>query len=337
MGGVYAVTARANDALFYNPANLGFFSGINLEILGIGAGVNGLDAYNQIQEINQNGSSSVSQYIGGSYWLGANARISLVTPRFGFGASNNFDLSMRLQNPLLPTLSVSYLNDMTYVIGGSLPIQNNTYFGISLMQINRTGGAKDISAATLTNQSALQSLASQFTDAGQGYGADLAISHQIDGTITQTVTAVWENAGYTTFRPTNGITAPPLIAGNQTLGYSAGQDLPGLDWVVAFEMRYLNNNDNDLGKKIHMGAEISLPFIDLRAGLNQGYNTYGIGLDAIFAHFDLAYYDVEMGTYVGQTSQNRIAAALTFDIGFDANFNFTVSDYRKKRHLKQRR
>lgn len=338
MGGVYASAAKGADALFYNPAAMGLDSGITFEILNFGAALNGIDAATQISQIQADPAAGINAYMGTEYWLVSNARAAVVTPRFGFGAYNNLELNLALHDPILPKVQTTYINDMAYVIGGSFPLAKNTYFGVNLQQINRTGGTQDISASTLTNQAALQNLASQFQDTGQGYGADIAMVHRIPGSFDQTFTGVWENVGGTAFRPTSvSNTSPPYIVGNHVLGYSISQDLPGLDWVGALEFRHINNNDHELAKKLHLGFEFSLPFIDIRYGLNQGYNAYGVGMDMLFVRFDVAYYDEEIGVYVGQTKQNRVAASLTFDLSFDANFNLQMADYRTRRKLKQRR
>ena len=81
---------------------------------------------------------------------------------------------------------------------------------------------------------------------------------------------------------------------------------------------------------------MSLPFIDLRAGLSQGYPTYGVGINLLFMEIELATATVEAGEYPGQTPEDRVLIGLSFSMEVDADFNFKTKDG-KKRKLKLRR
>jgi hypothetical protein len=98
----------------------------------------------------------------------------------------------------------------------------------------------------------------------------------------------------------------------------------------------LLETDIQAGKKIHLGTELSLPIIDLRAGINQGYMTYGIGINLLVFRIDAATYTEELGAYTGQSGQNRWLIGLSMDMSFDANFTLSDNDG-KKRKLKRRR
>ena len=70
--------------------------------------------------------------------------------------------------------------------------------------------------------------------------------------------------------------------------------------------------DDDWGKRLHLGAEIAFPMIlSLRAGLNQGYLTGGLGLDFKVLRFDLATYGEEVGDEAGDHVSRRYLAQLT--------------------------
>jgi hypothetical protein len=72
-----------------------------------------------------------------------------------------------------------------------------------------------------------------------------------------------------------------------------------------------------LGKKIHMGIELGLPLLTLRAGLYQGYYSYGVGLDLGLVQIEAASWGTELGEYPGQLESRRYMAQLTMRIGFD--------------------
>lgn len=340
MGDVTSPIARDVDAIYYNPAMLGFVTGIHYEVFDVGFGLNGLDAMTQLTSISSDSSASnLSQYMGSRFWLGAEGKTALVTHNFGFAAFDSGYLLFKLHDPVVPKFETTYLNDTTYILGTAFELNKNSYLGISFRQINRAGGTADIGASSLTSGSALTSLMDQFQDAGQGLGVDLAYVYKLDTPFQPMFTAVWQNFGGTSFRLTTGTTKPAFLQNNLSLGFSSFLDLPGLDWTNAIEYRNYYDFSEDYGKKIHLGSELSIPFITLRAGINQGYTTYGLGLNLLIMDLDVAYYSEELGAYPGQDGQNRIMIGLKMDVGFDADFSFSSfgTSNGKKRKMKQRR
>lgn len=339
MGGVYGPIVTDAEALYFNTAALGRLEGVRIELFNLGAGVNGLEAVDQLTSINGAGAGGLLDYVGNRYWIGANGRGTFVMPYFGAGAYNNTMLSFKIENPVLPEFNATYLTDTVVLVGGAFEVKKNAYLGINFKQMKRTGGSQTLDSATLLNSSSLQNLASQFSNAGEGYGFALSYLQEFEATMKPTMTVTWEDVGHTSFRQTAGAAAPEPQRDNLSIGVSTLMDLPGLDWTNAIEYRHATDYDHELGKKLHLGTELSLPLIDLRAGIYQGYMTYGIGLNLLFMNFDVAYYDVEMGAYPGQDRQNRIMVGLNMKMGFDTNFKILFGDMSggKRRKLKQRR
>jgi hypothetical protein len=73
--------------------------------------------------------------------------------------------------------------------------------------------------------------------------------------------------------------------------------------------------DRDISKRIHLGLEYSLTeIIRLRTGVNQGYMTYGIGVETKKVQFDLLTYAEEVGAHSGQQKDRRYL--LRLGVGF---------------------
>jgi hypothetical protein len=71
--------------------------------------------------------------------------------------------------------------------------------------------------------------------------------------------------------------------------------------------------DDNLGKRIHIGLEYTHNnFLKLRAGVNQGYLTYGFGIYSKRLHFDLLTYAEEVGTSSGQQGDRRYMLSFGF-------------------------
>ncbi len=335
MGNVYSVFVNDVDAPTVNPAALAFTSSISWELLNASFGINGLDAYNDFSSIgNLSSPSDYNQIMGKKIWLSLFARTSFTMPYFGFTAYNEGRLSGEILNPAYPQFDATFLNDTGLVAAWALPVGPLASIGGNIKRIQRWGGFQSISLGVISGGSS--DLLSQFQNKGIGYGFDLAFMMKIPGVFNPALALTWADVGSTAFSKTAGTSAPPRIHDNLSLGLGSTLDLPGLDLSAGMEYRHITETGIQIGKKLHFGTEISLPFINLRAGLSQGYPTYGAGFNFLFMKFDAAYYDVETGEYPGQTRENRIQLGLSMELSVDANFKFISKDG-KKRKLKQRR
>ena len=92
-----------------------------------------------------------------------------------------------------------------------------------------------------------------------------------------------------------------------------------IDPVVHIEVRDpFFNTDPDKSRptsfwtRLHIGSEIELlRFFDLRLGLNQGYLTYGAGIDIRAFQFAFAIYTLEFGRHAGAQPVSGLVFAIT--------------------------
>lgn len=340
MGGVYLPFVHDSDALFVNPAALGKAAMLDIKLLNVNAGANKylVEHLSDFQNIDTNDPSTLNQFYGKKLWAQATGKIAVALPFFAVGYVNDSEVSAELHNPAFPQFETYFRNDEAVYLGGAFSIGPGSYLGMSLKRVNRWGGqTQDLSVSDVSSVSGLQDIGDHFSNKGTGYGLDLAVLTEIPAPVLKpTLTLVWQDVGSTAFKQTAGADAPPHIEQNLTFGAGLGMDLPGLDWVVGLEARHLLEPDIELGKKLHVGTEVSLPLIDLRAGYNQGYLSYGAGVNFLIFQLDAVYYTEETGIYPGQAGDARYMVSLSFDLSFDANFKFTDNSG-KKRKLKQRR
>jgi len=335
MGGIYMSIVNNSDTIFVNPAAMNRTSGINYGVMNIELGVNGLDVYNDFSNINSSDSSSFSEYFGKEIWFRGGAKTALTTPYFGVGAYNDSQVKLALHNPAFPKFDTTFISDTGIVVGTAFPLAPMTTGGLTFKRISRWGGQQEIDLGVIAGGDT-SAIADQFKNKGNGYGVDAAIQTALPVPFSPTFSLVWQDIGSTAFTMSDGIDAPPRIHDNLSLGVSTSLDLPGLDWIAGFEYRHITESEYSFGQKLHFGTEFSLPLIDIRGGINQGYATYGVGFNLLILRFDVASYIEEMGAYPGQTPQNRIELGLSLDLGFDADFNLVSADGRRRK-LKQRR
>ena len=92
---------------------------------------------------------------------------------------------------------------------------------------------------------------------------------------------------------------------------------PDLGRIKSFFDPYLHaeyietvgSEDEPLFSKLHVGAEIRLlQMLSLRAGLNQGYVTLGLGVKLLFLEAHVAYFGRELGSFPGERQGQGVTA-----------------------------
>jgi hypothetical protein len=108
-----------------------------------------------------------------------------------------------------------------------------------------------------------------------------------------------------------------------TLSYGVAfhPDFGLLKWLIdpTFHVEYRDTlyqeTEPSMWTKIHAGAEIKvLRFMKVRAGINQGYLTAGVGAKLLFLDVNASYFTREMGEYAGVRPNQGLAleAAIRF-------------------------
>lgn len=343
MGGVHLPWVSDVDAVMWNPAVLAETTALSWEIGGLGFGANGkevFDTYKAMKDKKDAGLCSdpecYEEFFGQPIHVEYLGKSSFSMPYWGFTVFTSGLAEGTLHNPAFPALDMTYVADYGFMTGVGFNLLPGLSGGVTFKRINRRGGSQEIDLSTMTTSSS--TIMDQFDQRGVGYGVDFGLLYRLPspGIIQNTVALHWQDVGSTAFLPEGGHEAPTRIKDNLSLGVGTMIDLPGLDLRTGVEYRHINLQGEQLGKKLHMGVELGLPLIDVRAGLNQGYPTLGAGLDFWLLRLDAAYYKEEVGVYPGQTPSERVQVGLNLELSFDANFKFSDSQG-KKRKLKQRR
>ncbi len=342
MGGVYLPFVEPVDAVLWNPAVLADNSGLAYEIANLGLGANGLATYNVINTYSKCGSalSCYDPLYGVPIWIGLNGKTSLAVGNFGATLFTFTSLNTALHNPAFPELDTTFNKDDGALVGMGFHVARMTSVGLTLKQIRRWGGTQAIGVSTLTGGAlSVSTLQNNFNSKGTGYGFDVGGETKIPGLISTIFSAHWQDVGSTSFVQTAGGPPPDRIHDNLSLGIGTEFVIPGLSFRSGVEYRNVTLQGEQIGKKIHLGAELGLPFVDLRAGLNQGYTTYGVGVDVLFFRIDAATYTEELGVYPGQSPSARLEVGLSFSMSVDADFGFLTggNGRYKNQKLKQRR
>jgi hypothetical protein len=73
---------------------------------------------------------------------------------------------------------------------------------------------------------------------------------------------------------------------------------------------FLDKDRENAWKKVHLGGEIDLGLINLRAGINSGYPSLGAGLNLKLMQIDAAYYSDELSNAPGGDEDPRMAVQM---------------------------
>lgn len=337
MGGTCISHVRGAPSVFFNPAALARVEGFDLIIAEAQAGISKdvMDFSSQFQ----GGSFAASDFnslYGKTLTADIAARTGFAMPGFGFGLFSNNYTNMQFSDPTFPTFHMNLISEYGYVVGGAFSLGPDTSFGISARHIKRWGGDKDIDMMSLVGSSSDTVASSNFQDHGVGHSMDLAFMTTLNHPLKPTLSVVWHDVGVTSFNLTSGTTAPPAQYDNLIFGAAIKQEASIFTFTHAFEYKFIRTTGYDLSKKLHLGTEASVGPFDFRGGINQGYVTYGVGVDLLLFQLDAAAYSTELGTYTGQARSDRYSVSLTFNLDLDQSFKLKDMEG-KRRRLKQRR
>ncbi|MES2801550.1 MAG: hypothetical protein V4654_03580 [Bdellovibrionota bacterium] len=337
MGGTGIAFARGTDALFNNPAALAKVNGFSLKIITFGPAVstNAKDVADSMSGSDDFDQSDINELYGKQIFSDITGYTGLVIPYVGVGGYSNNTMLMSFNNPSFPTFNVDFTSDYAYVVGGAIPITDNFSLGIAARHVKRWQGNADILVSSLVGSNAEEVLEASLLNKGKGNALDLSALYSFKGgSWNIDLATVWKDVGDTKFNPTQG-GGPDRQENNLMFGVAAEKELGFISWTNAFEYKFVRNS-GDITKKLHLGTELSLALIDIRAGYNQGYLSYGLGVDLWFLQLDVAKYTSELGATAGQTPNDRYQASLSLSLDFDSSFKLTNTDG-KKRRLQQRR
>ncbi|MEZ0391755.1 MAG: hypothetical protein ACAH59_06040 [Pseudobdellovibrionaceae bacterium] len=345
MGGVYVFNSNDSQSFMQNPAYTCFTSGMNFNIFNIQVGVGDIHAYTDLTEATgqlptPESFADLDPFYGKSLGLQAGGFTSVTLPCFGMAGFYSANTHFELQNPAYPKMDTFYVTDYGVRIGGGFNLSPFMAIGLDVKRVTRKGGPYTFSASELTElegDDALSTLVENNQNEGVGYGLDAGLVTRFDMLpFNPTISMSWQDVGSMSFVKTKGEDEPARQKDNFVLGMTIDGSLPLLGMAAGIEYRHITDTGEQIGKKLHIGGELSLAFLDFRAGLHQGYPTYGVGLNLWIFQLDAALYSVERGVYPGQTPEQRGQIGLMLDLEFDPNFRLVDAGGRKRR-LKQRR
>lgn len=320
MGGAFVAAGDRAGAMFYNPALLSKVRfDLSIPSLRLEMDTDLVDMLNFVgdnqekfvkfdsltYQERQEFLNDVAKY--DDLWMATRVSplLNLVIAHIGVAAYNVTDIKLKVDKGIYtPRVMADVRSDIVYAIGygGKFPMVDTPglKLGALVKVINRSeSGSIKISAADLGNtediiQEALDSLSTPKVGFGLDVGALYKASPVLDvGVVFQDLIAGiegdWPPINFKVGLAYRPLAAIPLLPLAKSILLAA--DVEDL----------FNYEGNSFFNKVHLGAQLKLPFFPFtfRAGINQGYPTLGLGLNLLLIKVDYAYYSQELGDAPG--------------------------------------
>jgi hypothetical protein len=348
MGGAYMAIGGRVDTLFYNPAGLSNIpkdKGWEVNILNLSAEAsqNSVNFYNELLDavktgdLNGNGTATDDQQLAvnnvlnsymGQYLHVRAADFSSFgkqgdTLAFGIGALASGTVDAIPHQGFGPAGLLEVDANATYgAVGGvSFPLSTRLTLGLSAKYLYRESVIHNFTPQELVNNynNLNKFITEDLKKKGSALGFDAG--------------AIYRFAPTSWWRPAVGVSVLNIgdldfqDAGSIPMTYNAGVAVnPRIDsfrsLLIGLDYVDITNNytqDTDMAKRLRFGAELQLfdrEFIELalRAGIYQGYPTFGADLRLATFLFSGTVYSEEVGAYAGQDKNTRYL--LTFGFGW---------------------
>lgn len=328
MGGAFSAISDDENAFFYNPAGLADVTVSKFVLLNpsfkFGEGLQ--DLMDMKKDVDDAKNDAVKQteilrkFIPLSVRFGGSLFPYYVTKNFGVGILTQADFAVDVKNRVMPTVYIDGQVDVTVV--GTYAMKLEEIEGLSIggsVKIINRGKAVEKETGEIPVSLGVIDLAGANIDekfdsvTATGMAIDAGAIYQLDEKIK--VALVLKNIGGVKFdfESTDTTTGTPTkyegeIPFGITIGASYKYELPekykeslsAKDILLAADIADIGAGGS-FWKKVHLGAEtVVLRKISTRAGINQGYLTFGLGYRLGIFQLDYAYYQEERGRYAGQ-------------------------------------
>ena len=317
MGGTFITQSDDLEAMVYNPASLSRFEGFDLIVPGFSFGINdkildvvdfaeknqeNLENFDNLKEEDETQFRKDFAPIDGQFSkIAFSPLVGAAFRHFGLSVYGTSDIGLIVDQGIYePRISGFVTTDVVPTVGyGQQVLLENLDVGATFKYITRRVADVTVKASEAGQaEEVVETMLDEQEDGVTGYGLDIGVLYRFSPGI------VFAGVIQDFLGGIDGEGTPfNLKVGGS---YQIQPQLMGTVEVHDF----LNDTGTNLFTRIHMGVEYSLPILALRAGFNQGYPCFGLGVNLKFLSLDYAYYGEELGEYPGHDQQNNHLFAL---------------------------
>ncbi len=326
MGNAFTAVSDDENAVFYNPAGLSRMPDrvkIGLVNPRISLASDSIDFINDAMDTDFDETAEVADLL--RQYTGKPQHFSLgFFPHLGlnmfdasvlFGVLGHTRMDMEIRNPVWPESHVNLNGDIGPVMGGgmNLPAVEGLSIGMGLKYLYRNSLNEIYTPAQIASEN-FEDTIDDDLNSGSGVSLDIGAIYELPDLIPYVDKTSIGLAGLNL--PDMSMGSATRIKHQFNTGIAVEKTLlPWCTVVGAFDIHditYSAIDENQLSRRIHMGAELQIPVISLRTGINDGYVSAGGTLDLKMFKFDVATYAIEQGAYAGQKDDRRYLAQIFF-------------------------
>lgn len=350
MGDAYTAVADDENTMFYNPAALARHGGVSLTFLnpsftipnvlkteiGLSKFETGVD--DRFQNFPSAPADVARRVIGEPLYLQIGVNPTIKMEGFAFQLFANSKTDMILENAISPVLKVNYRYDKGFMLGygwtlgkkfgkKSKASGNSVSLGAAVKSVSREGlnGRFDLFGTqlleVLSNSDNYKALREALGySKGSGFGLDLGMenNYYLDGNTRLGMGVSFLDVGGMRFKKNEGIAEIDDQDMSVNIGTAWQQKVGFLDYTLAMDYHNAADPVGDFASKLHIGARLDMPVLDLYWGWNGGYGSFGLGLDAFFLRLTVGFYGLEIGHKFKEKEAKRMVVQLKLlDIHFD--------------------
>lgn len=309
MGGAFLTVSNDENALFYNPAGLNDVKGpARATILNpyVAVSQNSVGLYRDIADLEGTDEAQVAdllnQHVGEHQHSEAAFFPNVYMHDFAIGVLGRATMDLDVRNPADPEVATDARVDVAGLVGVAHGFWNQMLqVGATGKYVRRDGVKKTFQTADIVVNFDPFANRDRETD----FAFDLGTKLNLPLLFRPSVAVVMQNIGDLDFG-TLGVVPQQFH-----VGLGIHPDFGGLSNTLALEIHDVTeqNSDDDLYKRVHIGAEVRFPkILAIQAGVNQGYYTAGATLDFGILTLAAATYAEELGGFAGQRADRRYVA-----------------------------
>ncbi|MFZ9519845.1 MAG: hypothetical protein ACO3A4_05150 [Silvanigrellaceae bacterium] len=323
-GGAGLTDVTGLEALFYNPANLSRSRSVIGDIILVSpqveASANGLSIYKDVKA-NKNMLDIVGSVIGHPVKIGVQNVSGASFRRTGLALLQRVDLQISLKNDAvsgLPVASVSSSVRAGAAYGVARSFAGNTlHLGLTGLLIQKAEANLSVSALEAQSKfgnSGGNSILNDAMKRGVGVGGHVGLLFTPEGSSSPEFSFVARNIGMNYGVGGKSSSERPS---SELQTFDVGMSLqPGTKNSrarISMDVYDVTNvSKQNFYKRLHLGTEVTFSnVLGVLGGLNQGYTTYGIFLNARLLRLDAGIFAEEMGKYPGDNKSRSYYGRLT--------------------------
>jgi hypothetical protein len=310
MGGAFTAIADDSNAIFYNPAGLSRLNTWSFEIPVVAeTSKSNIDIYDEAKDVDFDSSAETANFIRRHLGETADFRFGVVpnfvNENFGVALLAQAKTSLRFDNAAFPETTVhSQGTGSAHVAMAHSFLEEKLSVGAGLKYIRASTLDETYTAQQIADSNFDQTIEDDFSD-GSGFGVDLGIIYTLPFNLESTVGLSIINLGGADLGDAGEIDQ------QVNLGLAAKHTFEKVSWmhlvgaVDLVDIFTQAGTDDDYFKRVRMGFEVQMPILTLRAGIYQGYGTYGASLNLKFAKLEYTSYAEEVGAFAGDSADRR--------------------------------